>query len=485
MTLAGPAGPGRSAGAVSAKVAADAARRRRVLGRVFGRSALAHLLYLGDGAAAACGMAGALLIWSVAADGPFTWSYVTAHGAWFLLVVPWTLLLRPARRPALMWIPWDSAVVAAHTAVVVSLLYALIFFAAPRGLLPRLVVVYFAALAFSLTMAWRFVFIRVAARAWPPNRVVIVGAGAAARIIADILRTRTPHSRVLAFISDRCLERDTTGLPILGVDGLEKLIAERNVSELILAHDGPPTPELAQAIGNARKRRVDVLAMQTVYEQLLQRIPIRHLGADAELGFADAAADDLSSLAKRTLDIVAGIVGCSAVLLLLPLLAPAIWLDVGWPILFFQQRVGLAGRSFQLVKFRTMGNDAERHGPQWATKRDHRVSSFGRFLRRFRLDELPQFWNVLKGEMSLVGPRPERPEFADELERVIPHYAKRCTVRPGLTGWAQTRYSYARSTEDAITKLEYDLYYIRHGNLAFDFLIGLHTVWAILTMGRR
>ncbi len=453
--------------------------------RLFGRSALSRLLCLGDVTAAACGMAGALLLWSIAADGPFTWTYVTEHAAWFLLVVPWTLLLRPARRPALMWIPWDSAVVAAHTAVVVSLLYALVFFAAPRGLLPRLVVVYFAALAFSMTMAWRFVFIRVAVKAWPPHRVVIVGAGATARVIADVLRTRTPHGRVLAFISDRRPEGDANGLPIMGMDGLERLIAERRVSELILAHDGPLTPALIQAIGNARKRRIDVLEAQTVYEQLLQRIPIRHLGSAAELGFAGSGAGDLSSLAKRTLDIVAGVVGCSAVLLLLPVLAPAIWLDVGRPILFFQRRVGLAGRPFQLVKFRTMGNDAERHGPQWAMKRDHRVSSFGRFLRRFRLDELPQFWNVLKGEMSLVGPRPERPEFADELERDIPHYAKRCAVRPGLTGWAQTRYSYGRSTEDAITKLEYDLYYIKHASLAFDLLIGLHTAWAILTMSRR
>ena len=132
-----------------------------------------------------------------------------------------------------------------------------------------------------------------------------------------------------------------------------------------------------------------------------------------------------------------------------------------------------------------MGSDAERGGPQWTEKRDPRVSGFGRFLRRFHLDELPQFWNVLKGEMSLVGPRPERPEFTDALERAIPYYAERHAVRPGLTGWAQINYPYGRSMEDGGTKLEYDLYYIKHRSLSFDLLIALRTTLAVLMMRNR
>ena len=466
-------------------------QRARFIGGLFGRAVFSHLLCLGDGVAAACGVAGGLLIWNVVAGtDPFTWAYLTEHAAWFLLVVPWTLLLLPARRAATMYSLSDTAVTAAHAAVVVVVVYALLFFLAPRELLPRLVVVYFAALAFLTTMAFRFVVAEVGARVWPPNRIVIVGAGPAAQRIADVLRERTPHNRVLAFISDRGAAgrdpaRDTTRTPVMDTDGLERLVAEQGVSELVLAHDTPFTPALSRAVANAWARRVDILEMQTVYEQLLHRIPSRHLGPDNVFAFSGNADGSLFSVAKRMVDIAAGGVGCAALLLLLPVLAPAVWLDLGRPIFFRQQRVGLAGHEFQLVKIRTMGSDAESGGPRWAGHRDPRVSGFGRFLRRFHIDELPQFWNVLKGEMSLVGPRPERPEFTGKLARDIPHYAERCAVRPGLTGWAQINYPYGRSLDDTVTKLEYDLYYIKHRSLSFDLLIGLHTLWATLRMGHR
>ena len=443
------------------------------------------MLRLGDGAAAMCGIAGALLLWSVVAGAPFTGAYVTENAAWFLMVALWILLLLPTHQPSAMWSLSDTAVFAAHAAVAVVVLYSLIFFLAPRELLPRLVVVYFAAIAFLTTMAWRFVFVQVGVRVWPLNSVVIVGAGSAARVITDVLRERTPHSRVLTFTGDRGPDQDTPQSPVGDVDGLERFVAEQGVSELILAHDRSLTPAQFRAVVNVREHHVEIREMQTVYEQLLHRIPIRHLQPDTVLAFPGTAVGDLSSLAKRTVDIAAGGVGCAVVLLLLPVLAPAIWLDVGWPILFWQQRVGRANRPFQLVKFRTMGSDAERGGPQWTEKRDPRVSGFGRFLRRFHLDELPQFWNVLKGEMSLVGPRPERPEFTDALERAIPYYAERHAVRPGLTGWAQINYPYGRSMEDGGTKLEYDLYYIKHRSLSFDLLIALRTTLAVLMMRNR
>ncbi len=453
--------------------------------RLFIGSAFLNLLRLGDGVVATCAMASALLIWSVVAPGPFTWAHMTEHAAWFLLVAPWMLLIRQARRPDVMWSLWETAVTAAHAAVVIVVLYALIFFLAPRELLPRLVVMYFAVLAFLTTLVWRFVFVRAAPRTMPPNRVVIIGVGSAAHVIADVLRAKTPHTQVLAFIGDRGPAQDTAQPPVRHVDSLERFVAEQDVSALILAHDRPFTPALSRAVVSVKKRHVDVIAMQTVYEQLLRRVPIRHLIPDTVVVRSDDMGGDLSSLAQRVFDIAAGVVGCAVVLLLLPVLAPAIWLDVGWPIFFWQERVGLTGHPFRLVKFRTMGRDAESDGPQWAGERDPRTSGFGRLLRRFHLDELPQFWNMLKGEMSLVGPRPERPEFTDRLERAIPYYAERCAVRPGLIGWAQINYPYGRSIEDAITKLEYDLYYIKHRSLSFDLLITLHTAWTILSRGNR
>jgi len=151
------------------------------------------------------------------------------------------------------------------------------------------------------------------------------------------------------------------------------------------------------------------------------------------------------------------------------------------PILYHQERVGLNGRTFMVHKFRTMAEDAEAAtGPVWSTANDPRITTVGNFFRRTRLDELPQLWNILKGEMSLVGPRPERPSFVTELTERIPFYGQRHVAKPGLTGWAQVRYTYGASVEDAVQKLQYDLYYIKNMSIALDLVIVLETVKTVL-----
>ena len=474
-----------SDGHVSSSVAEPQAAAGRA--RILGDSDHRILLRLGDTAAAAVAVAGSLLIWSLVQTAPFNPAFVAEHAVWFVLVVPWMLLLLPAHRPGTMFSVRATATAAARAAVTGAMLYFAVFFLAPRGLLARLVVVCFLALAFSLTLAWRFVYVQAFTRALRRTPVAIVGAGSAARLIADVLQTVMPHKHVLAFVSASGQPRAANGEhpAAIGVEDLERLVAERQVSELLLAHDGTLPPAVIRAVVSAQEQNVHVVRMQTVYENLLHRIPIRHLGSDAVLASAGDASGDLFRLAKRTVDVVAGGVGCAACLLLLPVLGPAVWLDLGSPILYRQQRVGRAGRRFELLKFRTMGHDAEREGPQWARPGDPRVSRFGRFLRRFCLDELPQFWNVLKGEMSLVGPRPERPEFVDELARAIPFYRERLVVRPGLTGWAQVNHPYGRTLEDAATKLEYDLYYVKHRRLLFDLRIAVRTAGAILAFKNR
>ncbi len=182
---------------------------------------------------------------------------------------------------------------------------------------------------------------------------------------------------------------------------------------------------------------------------------------------------------------MAGCLGCILLLLILPVVGLAIRLDDAGPIFFWQRRVGLRGRTFRLLKFRTMVVDAERDGPRWAAVDDERVTGVGRFLRACHLDEAPQFWNVLKGEMSLIGPRPERPEFVVDLERRIPLYRKRFQVRPGLTGWAQVNCPYGSSVSGAALKLDYDLHYIRHQSLLLDFRIVMLTVRAALRFSGR
>ena len=455
--------------------------------RALGDSDHRILLRLGDALAATLAVAGALVLWSVMRSAPLTPAVVTDYALWFVLVVPWMLLLMPAHRPAALFSLRTTAAAAAHAVVTGAMLYVLVFFLAPRGLLPRLVVLYFLTFAFALTLAWRFVYVQAFTRALRRTPVGIVGDGKAARLIADVLRTTMPNKDVTALVGERVSAPEPgAGLPAtVNVDDLERLVAERRISELILAHDGTLPPALIRAVVHAQEQGVDVTRMPDVYERLLNRVPIRHLGPDVVLASSGDAAGDLFRFAKRAVDIAAGGIGCAACLLLLPVLGAAVWLDLGSPILYRQERVGRAGRRFELLKFRTMGRDAEPDGPQWALPGDPRVSRCGRFLRRYCLDELPQFWNVLKGEMSLVGPRPERPAFVDDLAGAIPFYRERLVVRPGLTGWAQVNHPYGRSLEDAATKLEYDLYYVKHRSLLLDLLIALRTAGAILAFDKR
>ena len=228
--------------------------------------------------------------------------------------------------------------------------------------------------------------------------------------------------------------------------------------------------------------------MSQVYEDVLRRVPVRHLESGWLFSsFVEAVrSKDASQIAKRTLDLFGAGVGLVTLAALTPIIMLAIWLDSGRPVFFRQRRVGRGGAPFNLIKFRTMVQDAEAGGPpRWAEHRDPRVTRVGRFLRWTRLDELPNVVNVLRGEMSLVGPRPERPEFVAQLEREIPFYRTRLLVRPGLTGWAQVNCPYGDSVDGAVEKLEFDLYYVKHRSLFFDIWILVRTVGTVVALRGR
>jgi sugar transferase (PEP-CTERM system associated) len=214
-----------------------------------------------------------------------------------------------------------------------------------------------------------------------------------------------------------------------------------------------------------------------VYEEYTGKIAVENLRPSWLIFSEGFAKGRLLSALKRLLDVAIGCIGLIVAMPLMVLVATAIKITSTGSVMYHQKRVGLKGRIFVIHKFRSMYQDVEAQtGPVWATKSgDVRVTTIGRWLRRTRLDELPQLWNVLVGHMSLVGPRPERPEFVMSLSEQIPFYAQRHIVRPGLTGWAQVRYTYAASVEDALQKLQYDLYYIKHLSLAFDLFIILET----------
>jgi len=215
-------------------------------------------------------------------------------------------------------------------------------------------------------------------------------------------------------------------------------------------------------------------------EQQLRRIDLDHLEPDWML-FADGlSCSRLEMVGRRVGDILVSLMLLIATLPVMALTAALIRLDSPGPVLYRQERVGLHGRVFTLFKFRSMRQDAEARGPAWAAQQDPRVTRIGAFIRRARIDELPQLINVLKGEMGFVGPRPERPHFVDQLAEVIPFYRDRACVKPGITGWAQVNYPYGASIEDARQKLSYDLYYVKHRNLFLDVLILFATVRVIL-----
>lgn len=195
---------------------------------------------------------------------------------------------------------------------------------------------------------------------------------------------------------------------------------------------------------------------------------------------AVAAPSTTARAAQRSLDLVLSLAGLALTLPLLLLVAVSVKLDSRGPVFYRQERVGLGGRTFVLVKFRSMRVDAEAAGPRWASEHDPRVTRLGRLLRLTRIDELPQLLMVLAGSMSLVGPRPERPHFVGQLTQAIPHFADRIAVKPGLTGWAQVNYPYGASVEDARQKLAYDLYYLQHRSLLLDLRILLATVRVVL-----
>ena len=223
--------------------------------------------------------------------------------------------------------------------------------------------------------------------------------------------------------------------------------------------------------------------MPSLYEELLNRVPIHHLESEWLIrSFVnDARVGGFYELAKRLLDILVALAGLGICILLTPFTAILILLDSGFPILYNQIRSGKSGKSYNIYKFRTMCQDAEKDGKVQVThEHDERITRVGGILRRTHIDELPQFWNVLRGDMSIVGPRAERPELIIEYQKHIPLYRARLLVKPGITGWAQINYGYSATIAQTVVKLEYDLYYIKHRNILMDILIILRTMTQVI-----
>lgn len=261
-----------------------------------------------------------------------------------------------------------------------------------------------------------------------------------------------------------------------------ELAKKHKATMIVLLPDAPMNSELATMLLQAKLRGQMIVDVRSFCEHILYRLPVSQISSEwliKEDGFSFSTRGSLRRL-KRALDLSAALGLLILTAPIMALAALAIRLESSGPIIYRQERVGFFSQKFTIYKFRSMRQDAEKNGAVWAAKADPRITKVGRFLRKTRIDELPQLWNVLKGEMSLIGPRPERPEFVQKLAKVIPFYNLRHAVKPGVTGWAQVSYPYGSSVEDARRKLEYDLYYVKNMSLLLDIHIILKTIGVIL-----
>lgn len=254
-----------------------------------------------------------------------------------------------------------------------------------------------------------------------------------------------------------------------------------NIDGLIIPSTEDLPPEWEQYIVNQMLKGVPVYTTYSIYEDVLGKIPIKYFyGRFAETQVQST----IFKVLKRISDVLLIVIASPLILLIVVIVSILIKLDSDGPVFFKQERVGQGGKVFKIVKFRTMYSDAEIDGPKFSNKNDPRVTRVGRFLRKFHLDEIPQFWNVLKGDMSLIGPRPEQVEFVREFEKKIPYYNLRHLVKPGITGWAQVQYGYAASLDETVEKLEYDLFYIKNPSIWLDLAIAIKTLRILILLER-
>lgn len=318
------------------------------------------------------------------------------------------------------------------------------------------------------------------------ERIVVVGSSTEAQQLARMV-IDSPMSgfELLGIVEEPGQPPLPTGPDrpvVLGsLDGLRQLCRDEGISRVVVALRERRGMVPVGRLLECRMDGVQVEEREAMYERLTGKLAVESMRPSYLIYGRGFAKDPLTMVMKRVLDIIAALVGLVISLPLALLAVIAIKLTSKGPIFFCQQRTGQDGVPFKLIKFRTMRIDAEKEsGPVWAQKNDARVTAVGRFLRLSRIDEIPQFLNILGGQMSFVGPRPERPHFVEQLQNDIPFYPLRHTVKPGLTGWAQVRHPYGASTEDAREKLRYDLYYIKNMSVLFDLSIIVRTVGVIL-----
>ena len=346
-----------------------------------------------------------------------------------------------------------------------------------------------AAIAMVLVMTWRAAFDAITEHMSPRERLLLVGTSPAAVVLARELHERR-HELGVTIVGFVDPDPSSVGKPVINpgvvgtIDDIPELAERMDVDRVVVSlSDERGKLRMDQLLDVRLRSGVLFDHLASVYEEYTGKIALENLRPSWLVFSTGFRKTRRLMLMKRAFDIVTSVVGLVLAAPLMVLSALLLKLESPRdPILYHQERVGLNGETFVVHKFRSMRSDAEaRTGPVWsAGDQDPRITAVGRFMRKTRLDEIPQLWNVLRGDMSLIGPRPERPSFVQQLTKQIPFYGQRHVVKPGVTGWAQVRYTYGASVEDALQKMQYDLYYVKHMSLRFDLLIALETVKTVV-----
>lgn len=341
-----------------------------------------------------------------------------------------------------------------------------------------------AVLSAGALLVWRTLYHRVLPMPHENKRVLIVGAGQAGSHVAqEVAKHPNLGYEIIGFIDDASekLQTQISGHSVIGSgEQLLALAQTQRVDVIILAITHAIQEGTLKSLGDCVESGCKILNASALTEQLSERVPVHHITHAWFINQLDESQRRHYTLAKRVLDVALALIGLTVTGLLFPIIALLIKMDSPGPALYSQIRVGRKGRTFRIYKFRTMVQDAEVQGAVWAKENDSRVTKLGEMLRKTRLDELPQLYNVLLGDMSMVGPRPERPEFVQLLAQNIPFFNRRHMVLPGLTGWAQVNYPYGASVEDSLQKLQYDLYYIKNRSMFLDLEIILKTIGVVI-----
>ena len=372
------------------------------------------------------------------------------------------------------------------TASLTVLLYLLTPIVTPVLPPQRIQIVYFYLAIIAAIFLWRVAYTTFIVSPRFYKRVLVLGEVTSVENLVKAFSVADPNYKIVGFINSNGHEEPVRfkGLKEHRIENLQEIIKRESISEIVVAINNSDTitSEVYNELTFLLDKGFTIREYTQVFEEITKRVPVQYVGKDfyKYFPFSRSNQNRLYKLYHRIMDIMFSIFGLLFGLCFLPFILLGNLIGNRGRLIYVQERVGKHGKPFKIYKFRTMYPNAENSGAKWAQVNDKRVTSFGRFLRRSRLDEIPQFINILKGDMSVIGPRPERPVFVQELSRVIPFYETRHAVKPGLSGWAQVNSRYGSSIEDALIKLQYDLYYIKHRSFFLDVNIVVKTLNTML-----